>query len=150
MKAGEGKMSDPIDLDALEAAARAATQGEWKSDVDCFSEGENIQATVSDEKIDMLFIGDTGVTPVSQQAWSDARQSQASKDAAYIAILNPAVALRLIALARAGQAAIDAAVLAEREACALLAEYSSGTNESIAGAIRARSNPSSPAPQPPS
>jgi hypothetical protein len=86
------KMDKEPDLNHIKQLAQEATQGDWKAELDVFSEEEGIVATICDDKVNMLAIIDTEI----KNDWDKARQSQALKDAKYIAAVSPQVVLKLL------------------------------------------------------
>jgi hypothetical protein len=70
-----------------------ATNGPWSSDLDCYEAGV-IEASVFNISLSMLFTDDTGeryVTDLDDTPWKKARQSQAFKDAEFIALSREAL-----------------------------------------------------------
>lgn len=71
--------------------AESATKGTWEADLDLFDvEEPEIQACVSnDYGLTMLFTAGTDVMCESREHWSVAENSQAYKDAEFIAATDP-------------------------------------------------------------
>lgn len=92
-------MTAPLDLDALERAALAATPGPWVSDLDgteTLEDGEYADVSVwAGKAFDGKFINNVSF-------------DNAIADGAYIAAANPATMLELIRRLRAAEAAVGA------------------------------------------
>lgn len=95
----------------LRELALAATPGPWEHDLDIFDPDEGIVAVVSNAQTDLLFTASTdfgagrhpdGVpwtsdhTAERSRQWKLAHESQAKKDAAFIAALSPSTVVALL------------------------------------------------------
>lgn len=117
------------DLAAIEARADAATAGPWKNDLDKFTDGEDIQACVCNEGIDLLATIATG----TETDWQEAGRSQAVKDAAFISAARsdvPALLAEVHRLRAARQTVVEALGPAPLHCCA-------GCNEEMHQALTA-------------
>lgn len=104
-------MTTKTDVVKLRAAAQAATKGPWAANLDVFNDEDGIVACVVDSPITMLVqigtdiplhhVPDDGRWTAEDDAkrdaqWEKARQSQALRDANYLAAASPDVVLSLL------------------------------------------------------
>ena len=109
-----------LDLDRLEQLARGATPGPWSHDLDQFSDEDGPEACITDGTIAMLARIGTDVAlpprlpdhiPFTAErrasldaAWALAKESQAMRDAAFIAAASPDVVIALVQRVRKAEA----------------------------------------------
>lgn len=101
-----------MDTKKLRELAAKATPGPWKSELDKFEDYE-IVATVADEKVELLACLDAVSVSAPYQeedhreAWALAKQSQALRDAEFIAACSPSTIVALCDALDAADALAD-------------------------------------------
>ncbi len=87
-------------LKEIRERAEKATKGPWRCDVDIFNDDGEVEASVHDEEISMLFTEGTGVMG-GEDCWTKARESQAFRNAEFIAHAREDVPFLLAELEKA-------------------------------------------------